>query len=111
MDSQAEESTENTHISKVVTTNEEIEAFYLIKNMLKSLLPVEDITYKDTESYFSVLHKGKTTRWICRFYFNSTNKYIAIPDENKKEIKYQINGIYDIDKYQQEIINSASRYL
>lgn len=111
LDSQAEESTENTHISKVVTTNEEIEAFYLIKNMLKSLLPVEDITYKDTESYFSVLHKGKTTRWICRFYFNSTNKYIAIPDENKKEIKYQINGIYDIDKYQQEIINSASRYL
>lgn len=108
---QAQEVTENARVSKIVTTNEELEAFYLVKNMLKSILPVEDITYKDTESYFSVLHKGKTTRWICRFYFNSANKFIIVPDENKKDIKHPINGIYDIDNFQQEIINSAKRYI
>ncbi len=106
-----EETIEETHESKIVTSTEELEAFYLVKNMLKAHTSVENITYKDTESYFGVLYKGKTTRWICRFYFNSSKKYLAIPDENKKEIKYPINGIYDIDNYQEEIINSLSRYL
>lgn len=106
-----EEIVEETRESKVVTTEEEMEAFYLVKNMLKSYTAVENITHKDTETYFGVLFKGKTTRWICRFYFNSSKKYLAIPDENKKEVKYQINGVYDIDNYQSQIINSLNRYL
>ena len=88
-----------------------MDAFYLVKNMLKSIVPVEDITFKDTESYFSVLHKGKTTRWICRFYFNTANKYLVVPDENKKEIKLPITGIYDIDNYKEKIVTSLSRFL
>lgn len=106
-----EEIVEETRESKVVTTEEELEAFYLVKNMLKSYTAVENITHKDTETYFGALFKGKTTRWICRFYFNSSKKYLAIPDENKKEVKYQINGVYDIDNYQSQIINSLNRYL
>ncbi len=106
-----EKSTESGTASKIITTEEELEAFYLIKNMLKSYVPVEDITCKDTESYFSVLYKGKTTRWICRFYFNSSKKYLAVPDENKKEIKHQITGIYDIDNYKDKIVNSLNKYI
>lgn len=106
------EETENApHMPKIITTEEEMEAFYLIKNMLKSIVPVEDITFKDTESYFAVLHKGKTTRWICRFYFNTANKYLVVPDENKKEIKLPITGIYDIDNYKEKIVNSLNRFL
>lgn len=106
------EETENApHMPKIITTEEEMEAFYLVKNMLKSIVPVEDITFKDTESYFSVLHKGKTTRWICRFYFNTANKYLVVPDENKKEIKLPITGIYDIDNYKEKIVNSLNRFL
>lgn len=106
-----DETNSSTHTPKIITTDEEMEAFYLVKNMLRSIMPVEDITFKDTESYFSVLHKNKTTRWICRFYFNTSNKYLVVPDENKKEIKLPIVGIYDIDKYQEQIINSASRFI
>ena len=105
----ATEETENApHMPKIITTEEEMEAFYLVKNMLKSIVPVEDITFKDTESYFSVLHKGKTTRWICRFYFNTANKYLVVPDENKKEIKLPITGIYDIDNYKEKIVTFYS---
>lgn len=106
-----EETADVTPTSKIVTTEEEIEAFYLVKNILKTFVSVDDITYKDTESYFSVLYKGKTTKWICRFYFNSANKYFVVPDENKKEVKHLINGIYDIDNYKEDIISSVNRYL
>lgn len=44
--------------SKIVTTEDEIEAFYIIRGILAGILPVEDVTYKDTESYFGILYKG-----------------------------------------------------
>lgn len=37
--------------SKIVTTEEELEAYFIIKSLLKDVVDLQDITYKDTESY------------------------------------------------------------
>ena len=47
---------EETIVSKIVTTEEEIEGFYIIRGMLAGTVPVEDIVYRDTESYFGILY-------------------------------------------------------
>ena len=97
--------------SKIVTTEEELEAFFIVKNLLKDIVDMSDISYKDNESYMAVLYKGKTTRWICRFYFNTATKYLSIPDENKKEIKHIISDIYEIEKYKNDLEISIKRYI
>lgn len=96
---------------KIVTTEEELEAYFIVKNMLRYDVPVEEITFKDNERYMAILHKNKTTRWICRLYFNGAKKFITVPDENKKDIRIDIDSVYDIEKYQDELVAALNRYL
>ena len=35
--------------SKIVTTEDEIESFYIIRGLLAGIVPVEDIVHRDTE--------------------------------------------------------------
>ena len=50
--------------SKIVTTEEELEAYFIIKNLLKDVVDLQGITYKDTESYINILYKKNTRKWI-----------------------------------------------
>ena len=38
--------------SKIVTTEEEMEAFYIVRGILAGTIPIEDVVYRDTESHF-----------------------------------------------------------
>lgn len=73
---------ENIEESKeIVTTEEELQGFYIIKSVLASNgINLKDISYKDTLSYFGILYQGKVTKWIYRLYFNSAKKFISFPD-------------------------------
>lgn len=96
---------------KIVTTEEELEAYFIIKNLLKDIVPIGEITYKDNERYMAILHKNKTTRWICRLFFNSSKKFITVPDDNKKDVRIDIDSVYDIEKHKDELIATLNRYL
>ena len=53
--------------NRVITTPEELEAFFIVKMLLKDTVSLEDLSYKDTINYISMLYQGKVTKWICRF--------------------------------------------
>lgn len=95
----------------IVTTEEELEAYFIIKNMLGSIVDIHDITYKDTESYINVLYKANTRKWICRLRLTDTQKTLIVPDENKKEVKYQIGDIYELSQYKEILSAVLRRYL
>ncbi|MVB11051.1 hypothetical protein CAFE_17530 [Caprobacter fermentans] len=97
--------------SKIVTTEEELEAFVIVKMILKDTVSLSDISYKDTINYFGVLYQGKTTKWICRFVFRGSHKYLILPDENKKEVKIELETIYQIADHSNEIVQVLQRYL
>lgn len=60
----------------IVTTQEELEAFELIKSILiKNNKSVENLNYKDTTYYFS-LYIGSITKWFIRLNLDSNNKNI-----------------------------------
>lgn len=86
-------------VSKVVTTEEEVEAFYIIRGMLAEIVPVDDVVHRDTESYFGILYKDNNRKPICRLNLDRKNKQLFIPDENKKFTKYIIENLNDIYKY------------
>ena len=95
----------------IVTTEEELEAFFIIKNMLSDLVELKDITYKDTESYINILYKANTRKWICRLKLTETQKTLIVPDENKKEAKYSLSDIYDLRNYKDALAEVLNRYL
>lgn len=98
-------------ISKVNTTDSEIEAFYIIRGILAETVPVEDIVHRDTESYFGVLYKDNNRKPICRINLDTKNKQLLIPDENKKFERIYIESLNDIYKYKQQLINVVKRYI
>lgn len=98
--------------NKIITTQEELEAFYIIKSILKDTLPFERIGYRDAQTYFSILVDDNNRKPICRLYLNSpTNKRITFIGEDKKEQHNKITSIDDIYNYTQQIINAAIKFL
>lgn len=96
----------------IITTQEELEGFYIVKSILRNVCPAERITYKDTRSYFGISLDNNVRKTVCRFYFDPpTRKRIAIIDENKSEKMYKIKSINDLYLYEAELIESANKYI
>ncbi|GGI23267.1 type I restriction endonuclease [Pedobacter mendelii] len=63
-------------VSKVVTTAEELEAFQIVKAILREKIPSDRISPRDTQSYFGILLDDNNRKPICRFHFNTSKKYL-----------------------------------
>lgn len=98
-------------VPNVITTEEELEAYFIIKNLLDDTTDIHNVTYKDTESYFSVLYKGNTRKWICRLRLTENMKYLVVPDEAKKETRYTLKDVYDIRQYKEQLVAVLQRYI
>nr|QNO52744.1 hypothetical protein KDAIOKAM_00013 [Methanosarcinales archaeon ANME-1 ERB6] len=55
----------------IITTEEEIEGFHIVRAILHEILDPERVVLKDWKHYCNVLFDGKSTKPICRFYFNT----------------------------------------
>lgn len=51
---QESESVDSTGDNENITTQEELEAFYIVKSILRENIDTQQIKYKDTKSYFSL---------------------------------------------------------
>ncbi|MBZ7965682.1 type I restriction endonuclease [Campylobacter molothri] len=90
---------------EIVTTEEELQSFYIVKSILAETdTNLDDITYKDTLSYFSILYQNKVTKWICRLYFNNSKKFITFPDGTSQNIE----KLEDIYKFKENILSSLN---
>ena len=101
---------DSEHINKISTIQEELEAFAIIKILLKDNIPLNKITYKDTESYFGILYDNNTWKWICRLILDSNKKYLILPDENRKPQKYSIKSVNDLFSYSDQLKKVVERY-
>lgn len=97
--------------SKIITTEEELEAFYIVRGILAGSVPVEDVVYRDTESYFGILFQDNNRKPICRINLDRRNKQLFIPDENKNFERIYINSLNDLYIYKDKLISVAKRYL
>lgn len=82
--------------NRIVTTEQEMESFYIVKSIIRDSIDSSRITYKDTASYFGILIDGKTTKWLCRIALKENVKFVNIPNEDKSVARYDIDSIDDI---------------
>jgi len=96
--------------SKVVTTEEEVEGFMIVKTILRQKIPVSRITYRDAQSYFAILLDDNNRKTICRLYLGSGKKFIATLDADKKEVKVEINNLDDIFNHSATLLSIVEAY-
>ncbi len=94
---------------KIVTTEEEVEGYLILKSILRQKIDVSRIYYRDAQSYFSILLDDNNRKTICRLYLNGNKKYLVTLDENKKELKNELNSLDDIYSLTDDIFEVLNR--
>jgi len=95
----------------IVTTDEEIEAFRIVRAIGARMVPVDRITMKDAKSYCAIFFEGNNRKPICRLYFNSkANRKIGLFGPDKTETKVSVDGPDGLYKFQEEILAVISHY-
>lgn len=97
--------------SKIVTTEDEIEAFYIIRGLLAGVVDVRDVSRRDTESYFGILYQDNNRKPICRLKLEGKTKQLFIPDENKVFAKYTLENLNDLYEFKGQLSEVVKRYL
>lgn len=95
---------------KIITTDEEIEGFHIVKSLLRQEVQADRITHRDTQSYFGVLLDDNNRKPICRLHFNRNQKYIGVFDSNKNETRHPIESLDDIYKYSDALVETIGFY-
>lgn len=90
----------------IVTTREEIDAYNIIRSILRKFTDAKRIIYNDTKSYFVVAFDSRWY-WICRLSLKPYSKRIGFPTQDKKSCEWiQIESLDDIFNYAEKLEQS-----
>lgn len=95
----------------IVTTEEEVAAYEIVRTFVGEVIGADRVFMRDGKSYCSVLIDDNNRRPICRFYFDRTNKFVIIFDEDKEGHKFPIEDLSDLTKLGSHFRNGATRYI
>lgn len=95
-----------------VTTEEEYEAYLIVRAIVASEVPLARVTQRDTQSYFGVLLDNNNRKPICRLHFNSqTSKYLGLFDGNKDQTRIKVSSPEDIYQYADQLRATVRAYV
>ena len=104
--------------SDIITTEEEIEGFHIVKAILSEIIDSDRISMRDRKTYCAILLDDNQNYTISRLYFNDLdNLAIAFFDSmarDKKgsriEEKIAINKVSDIYNYKSKLLDTVNAY-
>ncbi len=102
--------TESTGEDGIVTTEEEIEGFHIVKAIVAKVVEPGRVSYRDTKTYMGVLLDENSRKALCRLWFNRKQKYIGLFDENKNEQREPIDHLQGIYEHSERLRATALRY-
>lgn len=109
IDGNNEEAEKTEEDNGIITTEEEIQGFFIVKSILAEKIDLDRIAARDTKSYFGILLDDNNRKWIARLYFNTKQKYLSLHIEDKQEEKYPIEKLQDIYNFKDKLINVIDR--
>lgn len=102
--------TSETAKSTVVTTEEEMEGFHIVRAILREIVPVSRIVYRDVQSYFGILLDDNNRKPIVRLHFNSANRrFLTLFDVAGGE-RMDIESVDDLYKVADRIKSAVLKY-
>lgn len=95
--------------NELIISEEEIQSYYIVKSIIRDVIDVNRIHYKNTHSYFGIILDGKVTQWICRVVLKEKINYVII--RNEKDEKFIIDGIDGIYDLKEQLINRVNNLI
>lgn len=96
----------------VITTQDEIDGFHIVKAIARSVVDGDRVVMRDTKSYCNILLDGGSRKAICRLRFNSASKkYLGLFDAERNEEKVLINSLDDVYKYKDRLLATVQSLL
>ncbi|OXM53565.1 type I restriction endonuclease [Amycolatopsis alba] len=94
----------------VVTTEEELEGYRIVRAIVCGEVPAARIVARDTKTYFGVLLDDNNRKPIARLWFNRAKKYLGVFDENKVETRVPIETVEEIYQHADQLRKTVARY-
>ena len=95
----------------IVTTEEEIAGYRIIKAIACSDVDPSRITMRDAKKYCAIFLDDNNRRPVARLYFNAKQKYLGLFDDEKRCEKVPINSLDEIYTHADEIRVQIRRLL
>jgi hypothetical protein len=96
--------------TNVVTTQEELDGFYIVRAILHEVVDVSRVVHRDNKSYFGILLDDNNRKPLCRLHFNTSQKYIGLIANDKTETRQPIQGLNEIYNYAAKIKETVGYY-
>ncbi|MEO1084998.1 MAG: type I restriction endonuclease [Acidobacteriota bacterium] len=95
----------------IVTTEEELEAYRIVRAIACQAVPIERVIFRDTKSYMGVLLDDNNRKPVCRLHFNSRQRYIGVFDRDKKETRIPLDSLSDIYLVSDRLLSTIEAYV
>lgn len=89
--------------SGVVTTEEELESYYIIRAILCSIVSIDRVAMRDAQSYCAILFDDNNRKPICRLRYNGKIKKVETFDANKTSTLHIVESPADIYKLREQL--------
>jgi hypothetical protein len=102
-----EESTD----SDVVTTEEELDGYRIVRAIVCSEVDVARVVARDNKTYCGILLDDNNRKPIARLWLNRAKKYLGVFDEHKVETRIPIDAVTDIYRHADLLRLTVVRYI
>ncbi len=94
----------------VVTTQDEIDAYNIIKAIAVELVAPDKVVMRDAKSYCAILFDDNNRKPICRLFFNNPEKKSIVVFDGPQEERIAINNLHDIFELKERILAAIKKY-
>lgn len=94
----------------IVTTEEEIEGYYIVKAILSESIDSRRVFLRDTRNYCGILLDDTNRKPICRLWFNGAQKYVGLFDENRVETRESVKYVSDLYRFSNRLRQTVEKY-
>ena len=112
IETDAPKSNTNVDSSDIMTTQDEIQAFLIVRAIAARVAPIDRVTMRDAKSYCSIFVDDNNRKPVCRLYFNGKSaRHVGIFDADKNEERFQIDSLSDIYNHNDKFEAVIKSYL
>ena len=95
----------------IVTTQDEIDAYNIIKAVLRNIVSPEYIAMRDAKSYCAILFDDNNRKPLCRLYFNNSMRKMIGLFDGESEDKINIDDLNELFNLSDRLAATIQKYL